>query len=359
MRKPFFSTHGVHAVVDGQFGSTGKGVLAAFLAQQAINGREQFGLVVSNAGPNSGHTFYHGDEKHVLKQLPTFAVAWYLLNNEMLSGLANPPVFLSAGAIIDPEILAYEAMKYPGLQIIVHPMAAVITQEDKEAEHSGTIRRVAGTRSGTGAVLARKVARDPTVTFEFFLDHNYGYLPENVSVDADPLWNLDVDVWKERVFMEVSQGFSLGLNSHFYPKVTSRECTVMQGLSDARLPARSVERVYLSMRTFPIRVGNHEGFSSGDCYPDQVETSWEAIGQTPELTTVTQRIRRVFTFSDDQATAAIEANDPDFVFMNFCNYLDEEGMKEMNVRIDGLRDDARQWFDVLWGYGPKSEDVQW
>lgn len=359
MFKTFFAASGVHAVVDGQFGSTGKGVLAAFLAKQAIEGRAQFGVVVSNAGPNSGHTFYHGDEKHVLKQLPTFAVAWHLLNYEAMTGLANPPVFLSAGAIIDPEILAYEASKYPDLQIIVHPMAAVITQDDKEAEHSGTIQQVAGTRSGTGAVLARKVLRDPTVTFKHFWERNMGYMPRNVDMQSDVLWNLDIDVWDERVFMEVSQGFSLGLNSDFYPKVTSRECTVMQGLSDARLPARSLERVYLSMRTFPIRVGNHEGFSSGDCYPDQVETTWEAIGQTPELTTVTQRVRRVFTFSDDQAHAAIEANDPDFVFMNFMNYLDEDGALEMRNRIDNLRDDARQWFDVLWGYGPKSEDLQW
>lgn len=359
MHKTFFSTHGLHAVVDGQFGSTGKGVLAAFLAREAINSRDQFALVVSNAGPNSGHTFYHGDEKHVLKQLPTFAVAWHLLNVEMFSGLFDPIVYLSAGAIIDPEILAYEATKYPGLKILVHPMAAVITQADKEAEHSGTIQQVAGTRSGTGAVLARKVARDPTVVFEHFWHRNMGYMPSNVDVDADVFYNHEIDVWRDRIFMEVSQGFSLGLNSHFYPKVTSRECTVMQGMSDARIPARTLERVYLSMRTFPIRVGNHEGFSSGDCYPDQAETTWEAIGQTPELTTVTQRVRRVFTFSDDQATQAIEANDPDFVFMNFMNYLDEEGQKEMNVRIDGLRDDARQWFDVLYGYGPKSEDVQW
>jgi adenylosuccinate synthase len=345
-----FAYTGVHCVVDGQFGSTGKGVLAAWLAERAIANGTDFALVVSNAGPNSGHTFYHGDEKHVLKQLPTFAVAQYL------AGFAVP-VFLSAGAIIDAEILCNEAIKYPGITIFVHPNAAVIDTEDKRAEHSGSVAAVAGTRSGTGAALARKVLRDPSVVFSaWWTDQHF---PPNV-VMGDPISDGIVDPFEDRIFMEVSQGFSLGLNSsEFYPKTTSRECTVMQGISDARIPPRAVERTYLSMRTFPIRVGNVDGFSSGEFYPDQEETTWEAIGQTPELTTVTQRVRRVFTFSEIQAEQAIAANDPDFVFINFLNYLDDEGQADLMYRLDGIRDDTAKWFEILQGFGPKSEDVKW
>jgi len=344
-----FSNHGVHAVVDGQFGSTGKGVLAAWLAREAVRSGHEFRICVSNAGPNSGHTFYHEGEKHVLKQLPTFAVATNLLGG-------NVPVQLSAGAMIDPEILCAEAIKYPDVEIWVHPQAAVIDSEDKQAEHQGSIAAVAGTRSGTGAALARKVARDPRVVFKALWGDQH--FPPNVHI-GDVLVFAGIDPFEERIFMEVSQGFSLGINSNFYPKVTSRECTVMQGLADARLPARSVEKVYLSMRTFPIRVGNVDDFSSGDSYPDQEETSWEAIGQTPELTTVTQRVRRVFTFSEIQAAEAIRANDPDFIFINFMNYLDEEGQADMLAMLDELKDVGRYGLDVIQCYGPTSEDVSW
>lgn len=342
----YFAKTGVHALVDGQFGSTGKGALAAFLAHQAIEENAKFGGVISNAGPNSGHTFYHNGEKHVLKQLPTFAVALYLLGKTV-------PVYLTAGAIIDPDILIAEAMKYPNIPIYVHSCAAVITPQDKEAEHSGTVQAVAGTRSGTGAVLARKVLRDPTVIFAD--SEALQWVPKNVRLYDNEGWN-----WtEERYFLEVSQGFSLGLNeARFYPKTTSRECTVMQGLADARLPPQSVEMTYLSVRTYPIRVGNFEGFSSGGHYPDQRETTWEEIGQTPELTTVTQRIRRVFTFSAIQFMEAVEANCPTHVFLNFLNYLTDDKQRGILESMERMSRNASQPFDLLLGFGPEPKDVK-
>lgn len=347
--KPLFAETGIHCIVDGQFGSTGKGALAAFLANQALNqGFDNWSGVFSNAGPNSGHTFYYGDEKHVLKQLPSFAVYMALADNPI-------PVYLTGGAIIDPDILCNEANKYPEVPIFVHPNAAVIDQEDKAAEHSGTVAAVAGTRSGTGAALARKVLRDPSAVFSaLWADQHF---PPNVHIG----WSDDVDynVYEKPFFMEVSQGYSLGINSPFYPKVTSRECTVAQGLADAGIAPQSLQRVYLALRTFPIRVGNVDGFDSGGMYMDQRETSWEELNQQPELTTVTQRVRRVFTFSEQQALAAIMANQPDFVFCNFLNYLDESGQREFLETMDGIRDNSIKWFDILQGYGPKVGDVRW
>lgn len=59
-----FEKSGVHCLVDGQFGSTGKGALAYWLAHQA---REKpFHGAIYSGGPNSGHTFYHNGEKHVV-----------------------------------------------------------------------------------------------------------------------------------------------------------------------------------------------------------------------------------------------------------------------------------------------------
>lgn len=346
MRNKLFENSGVHAIVDGQFGSTGKGALAAWLAQQAYKEGWPCDAVLYSGGPNSGHTSYGiNGEKHVLKQLPTFAVASLEYGRQI-------PVYLTAGAMIDPEILADEARRYPQLQIYVHDCAAVVSADDRAAEGSGTIQAVAGTRSGTGAALARKVQRDPKVVAGEYPRFFEG-MPKNVRGYRGPI------EWKtNRIVMEVAQGFSLGLNDpNFYPKVTSRECTVSQGLSDARLPPSAIAKVYMSIRTYPIRVGNFEGFSSGGHYPDQEETTWEALGQTPELTTVTKRVRRVFTFSEQQVSEAINANDPDYVFVNFMNYLTESGERDMLETMDRLRDASPKWWRIITGYGPENKDI--
>ena len=255
-----FKFKGVHCVVDGQFGSTGKGALCAYLAEQAIrtSAYMKFSGSIYSGGPNSGHTFYFKGNKHVLKQLPTFST--YLALNDKIV-----PAYLSAGAIIDRDILQREAETYPNLPIFVHPNAAILTDEDRKAEETGSIAEVAGTRSGTGAALARKILREPNV----IADRSLGRLAKNVV-----LQNHRIKPERNAYFMEVAQGFSLGINSHFYPKVTSRECTAVQGLADARIPARHLALTYMAIRTFPIRVGNVDGHSSGTWYDDQQETTW-------------------------------------------------------------------------------------
>jgi adenylosuccinate synthase len=353
-----FHDYGIHCVVDGQFGSTGKGALAAWLAEQSINGEgglkpatKNWGGTISNAGPNSGHTFYHRGEKHVLKQLPTFSVYF------ALEGL-YVPAYLGPGAIIDPGILAAEAKRYPDLLIYVHPNAAVITPQDKEAEHHGSVAAVAGTRSGTGRAIANKVLRDGGSVFSWLWD-NYQF-PANVHmIDHDDWHTMLRDIVERPYFMEVSQGFSLGINQRFFPKCTSRECTVAQGIADAGLSPASVTRTYMAVRTFPIRVGNVDGFSSGGYYPDQEETTWEDLHVDPELTTVTKRVRRVFTWSDQQFTEALTVNTPDFVFVNFMNYLTDSDQRDMVERINRHRKSSAYDFEPIWGHGPTVEDVKW
>lgn len=345
MKNTLFAPYGVHAIVDGQYGSTGKGVLAAWLAEQP--GADNIAVAITNGGPNSGHTFYHDGEKHALKQLPTFAVKRYLM------GGRSCDAHLSAGAIINPAILKVEAEKYPGLRIFVHPNAAWLTPADVGAEHSGSVAAVAGTRSGTGATLARKVLRDPTAIIG---NHPLTGMPDNIHYYTNPFAGMLNDLC---AVMEVSQGFSLGINDHrFYPKVTSRECTVMQGISDARISPRLVQRTYMSIRTFPIRVGDVDGYSAGGWYEDQKEVDWEMLDQIPELTTVTQRVRRVATFSRKQFLHAALANDPDFVFVNFLNYLNLADQVSFLSNLRGMREDCHKRFEIIGGHGATSGDVK-
>ena len=263
-------------------------------------------------------------------------------------------VVIAASSVAIPVIgylLAADRMRGPLDALrgwLVHNNAAVITPELKEAEKSGSIAAVAGTRSGTGAALARKIERHP--------DAIWG----NQKLDPNRPRNILSYGWEShsaknvRVFLEVSRGFSLGIHSRFYPKVTSRECTVAQGMADARLAPYSLSRCYMAIRTFPIRVGNVDGFSSGEWYADQEETSWDDLQQTPELTTVTKRVRRVASFSYEQFMDATAANDPDFVFLNFVNYLPFNEAKKLARQLRALRGNIH----YLYGTSPYSNGVR-
>ena len=341
--KKLFENKGIHCVVDGQFGSTGKGALAAWLAHMAMRQQGNFNFAGSiySGGPNSGHTCYFKDKKIVCKQLPTFSV--YMSMENMIL-----PVYLSAGAVIDREILKQEAEANPDIPIFVHPNAAILTDEDRKAEETGSIAEVAGTRSGTGAALMRKIAREPRAIAK----NSLGDLTTNVV-----LQNHRIKPEDHAYFMEVAQGFSLGINSQFYPKVTSRECTVMQGLADARIAPRHLTRTYMAIRTYPIRVGNVDGYDSGDWYSDQVETTWEEIGVEPEITTVTKRVRRVATFSMEQFYEACYANDPDFVFLSHMDYLRPIQQEAIIENLHAVRNNMSKDFELIVGMGPKVEDV--
>lgn len=329
------SKPGAFVLVDGQYGSTGKGLAAQVLAECAGH---MFHAVTSNAGPNSGHTSYINGKKVVLQQLPTFGVACdhygYVI-----------PIYMNAGAIIDLDRMEEEIREYmhEDEAVHIHPTAAVVTPEAIEAEKE-LKGAVGSTGKGTGGALAQKIMRNKGAVMQ---DHprpwiNYSVMPYSPEANY---------------FVEVSQGFSLSINAGgFYPYCTSRDCTVAQALSDARLHPNDLRGSMMVLRTYPIRVAG----TSGGCYSDQEETSWEALGVEPEITTVTKKVRRVFTWSDIQYMAALQINRPTMLFFNFLNYLplkdvDDWVQEKISIyRIVMNRDPDL----VLGGFGPRSEDVK-
>jgi len=335
-----FSPTGVHILAGGQYGSEGKGLLASWLADCSIDEIIPWAGVITSAGPNSGHTSWFQNEKIVLKQLPTFAVHLHLRGWTV-------PVYFSAGSIIDANILMEEHRKFPGIDIFIHTNAVVLSKKDIDSERdpNSTIFAVAGTRSGTGAALARKIHRDPSAIYN------------NTSKRLFPYYERIVDTAYAPYFMEVSQGFSLGINDpKFYPKVTSRECTFAQAMADARIPVTSYKKGYLCFRTYPIRVGNVDGHDSGEWYPDQNEMEWDEIGVPAEMTTVTKRIRRVATWSWQQFADSVEANDPTHVFLNFMNYFPQSNQRGFLVEHERRRNERQ--YKIIYGFGPRMEDVE-
>lgn len=345
----WFQTPGAYVLVDGQYGSTGKGAIAALLGAEFC---AQVNVVTTNAGPNSGHTGYYakcrpGTDEHdwvkvLTQQLPVFAIVANHFGGRVAS-------YLNGGAVIKPQTLLEEIKRYGTDRPWVHPNAAIIDYHH-ETDGADSTDRIASTNKGVGRAIARKVMREDNVAKSRAQDFG------GLVVLAPWTWNWGKDV----VFVEVAQGFSLGINQLFYPFVTSRECTVQQAIADANIPYNKVRKVIMAVRSYPIRVGNTTVGTSGDCYPDQQETTWGAIGQEPELTTVTKRVRRVFTWSDLQFRAAVRANQPDVLFVNFLNYLAPDARGAFIGRLLGsYRDEMNRDPDaVIGGYGPYPTDAR-
>lgn len=339
----FVANGKVSVICDGQFGSTGKGLLAAYLAQD-----NEVDLATTNASANAGHTTcYANGTKFITFHLPTIGV------------VQGCQIYLNAGAIIDPEVL-WREIKELGVQpskVAIHPMAAVITSDHKRIEgHDESAQtRIGSTRKGVGEALSDKILRSGIVA----RDHpSLKELVRYIDVGAQLQSN-------RAVSLEIPQGFSLSLNSSgFYPYCTARDCTVAQGLSDLGVHPGYLGKTAMAVRTFPIRVGNifnDEGNqigTSGPGYADQMELTWKDIGVKPEVTTVTKRERRIFTWSRKQYLAALRANRPDIVFLNFVNYLKSvEDLESLTTSMDIDDRTAKLSPSYLYGMGPNVEDV--
>ncbi len=342
---------GVYASVDGQYGSTGKGLINSVLAEMFWS---RFDFVVTNQGPNSGHTSYGSkDEKIVLKQLPTFGVmaSHWSTQFEHARYTKLPDIVLSGGAIINPAVLLDEIHKIlinNEIKILIHPCCAVIN-DMRLREDTVNVAKIASTGQGIGPAIQAKLERH-----ELNVVGHRDFNDMCIITTAMPQQTHQ----NFHTFLEVAQGYSLGINSRFYPHVTARECTVAQGMADAGISPKHFRSCVMSVRTYPIRVGNTDN-SSGGCYPDQKEIQWSDLGVEPETTTVTGRIRRVFTWSKQQFIEAVTANTPDVIFLNFVNYLDPRAVDDFvqqNI-VTPYTMVMNKKPIVLLGYGPKNEDV--
>jgi adenylosuccinate synthase len=278
---------------------------------------------------NAGHTAVNENgEPFIAKALPSSAVL-----NKWREGY-KPTVFVGASSAFDLQQLLKEWKECDKPFTLIHQRAGVITQEQKERESgaSGT-KHVASTLQGCGAFLADKVMRKADLK----LARDYEELQQFMAIKEAHTWLKAQLESYGTILHEGSQGFSLDIShgSH-YPECTSRSTTAIQNLADLGLNHKQVGDVYVVFRPYPIRVGNVyengvEVGNSGGCYGDNQETTWEAIadaaGAPPEikakeLTTVTKRLRRVFTFSMQQITEAAAANGASYLALNFANYID-------------------------------------
>lgn len=306
------------AIMDLQFGSTGKGQIAGTMAHAYSPD-----TVVTAWGPNAGHTFrYHGDHKMVTTMLASGSIAPSVRN-----------VLIGPGSIVKISNLSDEIQDnrqhLVNKNLYIHPQAAVWHQSHADAERQ--LLRIGSTMKGTGESLVEKIRRHDMAVMKNNLQA-YEALsrvwPGNVIVNERE-YDAAIDA-SSLMMVEGSQGFSLGIHTSFYPYCTSRDISTAQLLADCRIPFPNEQdlEVIGVCRTYPIRVANRTDErgqlvgTSGGSYIDQDEISWKDIGREPELTTVTKLPRRIFKFSHEQIRQACRIIRPDRIALTFCDYLE-------------------------------------
>lgn len=326
--EPEFERGKAHIIIDGQWGSTGKGKLAGYLLQ-----RYPFEVVVSDFMPNAGHT-YRSDEG---EEIISTALPMGAFFPRVKTVVIGP----HSAFTIPRLVMEYQqacARRGEDWKLMIHPLASIVNERDAEEERK-TLSPISSTMKGSAASVIRKMMRSrkdmegwPTVARQ---DPRLAEFVDNYEAEEDksigavpPVLNALYE--GKQVLLESAQGFDLSLNwGTKWPYVTSRDCTLGRVLDNAGIPPQLMGKVIASLRTYPIRVGNTEDGFSGPYYSDQRETNWEKIsvqiGQTVcERTTVTKRVRRVFTFSIQQLYRFLNMCRPDYAFLNFVNYLPVE-----------------------------------
>ena len=341
----------VWVVVGGQYGSEGKGKIAAFITL-----REKIDICVRSGGPNAGHCVMDNEgNRYVLRQIST--------------GFIRPETRLltPAGGLIDLGVLKSE-IDFLGLgpnRVGVDFRASIITEEDKETENRLDLRnQISSTLCGVGAATSRRVLRtNPLLAEE--AANTVTWLKPYLTDSAAEL-NEGVNFGR-KILVEGSQGFGLSLyHSPHYPKATSRDTSASGCISECGISPMLVTNVVMVVRTFPIRVA---GQQAGPLYE---ETDWETIRKDSgydhsiaETTTVTKKTRRVGRFNFSEVNRAVLINRPTELAVNFLDYLSVENCEARSYR--GLTENAKQFLHKLKtetgvssgyvGVGPKIGDT--
>lgn len=346
----------VYVVTDGQAGSCGKGKLAGYLARKL-----DVDVTINHNMPNAGHTFVFDDGRKVV-------------THHLPIGVVNPrtTLLIGAGAVINPDILYKELEENKdlinGRMIYIHERAAVV--KDKHIAFERENIRSGSTFQGSAAANAEKSLRIPGT----ILAKDYPWKGKIFIYDDNLLFQMRRAGLS--VLIEMSQGFDLDINHGLpYPYTTSRGCTITDALADSGIPYNDDITSYMVFRPYPIRISNDsvEGkIYTGD-YAGSREISWEdvckraGLDYTEEYTTVTKKKRRVFEFNWSRFYNAIEANNPDYLVLNFAQYLDGTVLESSDIKqilnspaVMGMIANIKELYEkdvIMVGTGAKESEI--
>jgi adenylosuccinate synthase len=345
-------------VLGGQAGSEGKGKVAGLLAHD-----ERPDIAVCAFSANAGHTAIHPDGRKVVVHQVPIGCSY---NN--VRGLIGP-----GAAIYLPRLLReIEELGLSPERLGIDSRAMIITEEDREEERV-LLGPISSTIQGVGAAYIRRIRRNADTTLARNTDELLPYIVD-VKTELAVAYSHGA-----RIQVEGSQGYDLDiLHGLDYPHCTSRSVTLAAVANDCGMPVGLIDRSVLVFRTYPIRVGNvfdptgtiMTGWS-GPIPEDSQELDWNTITQlsgskTPlcEMTTVTGKVRRIYTWSRRRYIESVWMNDATDLFITFADYLDaslhgqnEASAAQWDALVEWLRakttlgDVPVGRFPVLLGFG--------
>lgn len=315
----------LQVIVGGQYGSEGKGAIAAWLAADLRDGP----LAVRVAGPNAGHTVYGGCPPACQEAHPDWTVGAghpWKLRHVPVAAVSNTfaKLAIAAGSEVDLAVLSQEIADLDSAgyaashRITLDRLATVLSPAYQEYEAGlfpatlaagsssviglaagpSLVDRIGSTGKGVGAARAALALRQARQIRD---------VPDPMPCQVGNVSKLIRESLQHGypVQIEGTQGYGLGLHAGHYPYCTSSNCTAADFMAMAGVPAWLVPQdqleVWVVFRTRPIRVAGNSG-------PLQGETTWEELGLPAEYTTVTRKIRRVGAWDPRLARQAMEAN---------------------------------------------------
>lgn len=296
----------VDVLVGAQYGSEGKGHIAAYLAGE-------YDLLVRVGGPNAGH-WVPGDPPYAHHHLPSGTLK------------STARLLLGPGAVLNVDNLLREIAEcdVDRSRLSIDPQAMIIEDADIDNE-AGLERRIGSTKRGVGSATSRKAMRSEGVRLAKDVRQLAPFVRPSIDVVRGVLSE------KGRVMLEGTQGTGLSLHHGPYPYVTSRETTASGCIADAGIAPGLVRRVVMVARTYPIRVESPQEGTSGPL-PGEIgsrtisQRSGIAISaiEKTEVTTTTKKKRRIGEFNWDMIRQAADLNRPTDVALTFSDYVAAE-----------------------------------
>lgn len=318
-------------LVGGQYGSEGKGAIAAYVAND-------YQVHIRVGSPNAGHTIYWRGEKHVMQSIPC--------------GWINPEakIVIGRGALLNMKQFMKELVHimqyYPDfLKRLYIDAEAGILDEKFHIEEGGTQgemhKRIGSTGEGVGPARIARLKRDKN-EFHQFKDvaDEYGLLgcmKENTPFMIAEWQNNGLNI-----LIEGTQGSGLSLLHSHYPYCTSIDTNAAGIISEVGIAPSRVTDVLMVCRTYPIRVAGNSGYMKN-------EITWEELNKrmgveiTPEKTTVTKKIRRIAEWDSELFEQSCLLNAPTEIALTFADYIDPTLYKCLDEKIV-LNSDALRLF---------------
>ena len=307
-------------LVGGQYGSEGKGAIAAHVAND-------YDIHVRVGSPNAGHTIYWSGEKHVMQSIPC--------------GWINPKavIVIGRGALLNMKQFMKELVHiltyYPNFleRLVIDPEAGILDERFHEMEGgtSGEMhRRIGSTGEGVGPARIARLERDPN-TFRQFKDVAAEYGLEKCMVPNTPkyLWSKQIEGFN--ILIEGTQGSGLSLLHSHWPYCTSIDTNAAGIISEVGIAPSCVTDVLMVCRTYPIRVAGNSGPMKNEITWDELNKRIRTYGGTPvkpEHTTVTKKTRRIAEWDPELFEQSLVLNAPTEIALTFADYIDPSLLHE-------------------------------